>query len=103
MTEAPKALVFDVFGTCVDWRGSIIAEGRALNVERGWRIDWEGLVDAWRGAYQPNMQMVRSGKLPWTHLDDLHRMALKELLPSYLGGTPAKAIRAADLERINTM
>ncbi|MFN0161299.1 MAG: HAD-IA family hydrolase, partial [Burkholderiales bacterium] len=41
--------------------------------------------------------------LPWTHLDDLHRMALKELLPSYLGGTPAKAIRAADLERINTM
>ncbi|MBL8377958.1 MAG: haloacid dehalogenase type II [Burkholderiales bacterium] len=103
MSPAPKALVFDVFGTCVDWRGSIIAEGRRLNAERGWKIDWEGLVDAWRGAYQPNMQKVRSGQLPWTHLDVLHRMALDALLPAYLGGTPKKAVRASDMERINTM
>ena len=60
MKNLPKALVFDVFGTCVDWRGSIIREGRALNSERGWRIDWEGLVDAWRDAYQPNMHKVNS-------------------------------------------
>lgn len=102
-SPVPRALVFDVFGTCVDWRGSIIREGRALNAERGWSIDWAGLVDAWRDAYQPNMQKVRSGELPWTMLDDLHRMALKALLPAFLGGTPRRAIGAADLERINTM
>jgi len=101
--EQPKALVFDVFGTCVDWRGSIIREGRALNRERGWEIDWEGLVDAWRGAYMPNMNKVRKGALPWTNLDALHLMALKELLPSYLGATPRKAIRSADLDHINRM
>ena len=105
MTEQalPKALVFDVFGTCVDWRGSIIREGRALNRARGWTIDWEGLVDAWRDAYQPNMHKVRTGALPWTKLDDLHMMALKGLLPDFLNGTPRKALVGADLGRINTM
>ena len=99
----PKALVFDVFGTCVDWRGSIIREGRALNRVRGWTIDWEGLVDAWRGAYQPNMQKVRTGELPWTMLDQLHMMALKTLLPRFLNGTPRKALVGADLQLINAM
>ena len=103
MTSAPKALVFDVFGTCVDWRGSIIAEGTALNAAHGWRIDWPGLVDAWRGAYQPNMHKVRKGELPWTNLDALHLMALKGLLPAYLNGTPRAALKAADLQVINTM
>ena len=105
MTEQalPKALVFDVFGTCVDWRGSIIREGRALNRARGWTIDWEGLVDAWRDAYQPNMHKVRTGALPWTKLDDLHMMALKGLLSDFLNGTPRKALVGADLGRINTM
>ncbi len=104
MTKSnPKALVFDVFGTCVDWRGSIIGEGRALNATRGWTIDWEGLVDTWRGAYQPNMQKVRNGELPWTYLDDLHMMALKALLPAYLNGTPRRSIKATDLKLINTM
>ncbi len=103
MKSLPKALVFDVFGTCVDWRGSIIREGRALNLERGWSIDWEGLVDAWRGAYQPNMKKVRTGELPWTMLDQLHLMALKALLPQFLNGTPRKALVGADLQRINTM
>jgi len=99
----PKALVFDVFGTCVDWRGSIIREGRALNRAHGWTIDWEGLVDAWRDAYQPNMHKVRTGALPWTNLDDLHMLALKGLLPNFLNGTPRKALVGADLGRINTM
>ena len=99
----PKALVFDVFGTCVDWRGSIIREGRAMNRERGWTIDWEGLVDAWRGAYQPNMHKVRTGALPWTNLDALHLMALKGLLPGFLNGTPRKALVGADLDHINSM
>ena len=99
----PKALVFDVFGTCVDWRGSIIREGRVLNRKRGWTIDWDGLVDAWRGAYQPNMQKVRTGELPWTMLDQLHLMALKTLLPRFLNGTPRKSLVGADLQHINTM
>ncbi|MBL8383507.1 MAG: haloacid dehalogenase type II [Burkholderiales bacterium] len=102
-SAAPRALVFDVFGTCVDWRGSIIREGRALNAARGWDIDWEGLVDAWRGAYQPNMHKVRTGELPWTNLDALHLMALKALLPRFLRGTPRRAVGADDLARINTM
>lgn len=101
--QPPKALVFDVFGTCVDWHGSIIREGRALNAERGWDIDWQGLVEAWRGAYQPNMARVRSGELPWTNLDALHLMALKELLPQFLGKTPKRALKAADIDHINRM
>ena len=103
MKSNPKALVFDVFGTCVDWRGSIIREGRAMNQARGWTIDWEGLVDAWRGAYQPNLHKVRTGALPWTPLDQLHMMALKGLLPDFLHGTPRKSLVGADLARINTM
>ena len=98
--KQPKALVFDVFGTCVDWRGSIVREGRVLNRERGWDIDWDGLVDAWRGNYQPNMAKVRSGELPWMNLDALHLMALKELLPSFLGTTPKRALKAADIDHI---
>ena len=107
MKNPPKALVFDVFGTCVDWRGSIISEGRALNKARGWTIDWEGLVDAWRGAYQPNMHKVRRGELPWMMLDDLHLMALKALLPQFNpkppGSAPRKALVGADLAHINTI
>ena len=94
MRNPPKALVFDVFGTCVDWRGSIITEGRALNKTRGWSIDWEGLVDAWRGAYQPNMHKVRRGELPWMMLDDLHLMALKALLPQFLNGNGSQETHA---------
>jgi 2-haloacid dehalogenase len=101
--QLPKALVFDVFGTCVDWHGSIIREGKAFNRERGWDIDWLGLVEAWRGAYQPNLSKVRSGEIAWTKLDDLHMGALKELLPRFMGKTPKRAIKAADLDHINRM
>jgi 2-haloacid dehalogenase len=95
-----KLVVFDVFGTCVDWRGSIIREGTALNASRGWRVDWPGLVDAWRGAYVPNMQRVRQGDLPWMNLDQLHRMALDDLLPRF--GAPIR-MGEADKQHINTM
>lgn len=95
-----KVLVFDVFGTCVDWRGSIIVEGNRLNAERGWKIDWPGLVDAWRGAYQPNMQRVRSGESPWTNLDALHLAELQNLSPKF--GAP-KRLSAADWQLLNTL
>lgn len=73
------ALVFDVFGTLVDWRGSLIADLSALGNERGIDADWSALVDAWRGAYVPSMNKVRSGELPWTPLDALHRASFDTL------------------------
>jgi 2-haloacid dehalogenase len=82
-----KALVFDVFGTVVDWRGSIIAEAEAFGARKGLKVDWAALVDQWRQGYQPSMQRVRSGELPWTKLDALHRMTLDRLLREFgIGG-----------------
>ncbi len=75
-----KALVFDVFGTVVDWRGSILAELQAFGRARGMTADWASFVDEWRAGYQPAMQRVRSGALPWTTIDDLHRLILEDLL-----------------------
>jgi 2-haloacid dehalogenase len=75
-----KALTFDVFGTVVDWRGSIAREGRMLGKELGVRADWEAFADAWRVGYQPAMQEVRSGTLPWTNIDGLHRRILERIL-----------------------
>jgi 2-haloacid dehalogenase len=78
-----KALTFDVFGTVVDWRTSIIREGRVLGERKGIDVDWESFADAWRGLYQPAMSKVREGKRPWTKLDDLHRESLERLLAEY--------------------
>ena len=78
-----KALVFDVFGTVVDWRSSIIEEGQKLGAAKGISRDWEAFADAWRGKYRPFMDKVRRGQLPWTNLDGLHRMGLNELLAEY--------------------
>jgi 2-haloacid dehalogenase len=79
----PKALVFDTFGTVVDWRGSIVEEGRAWGKKKGLEIDWAGFADRWRAGYAPSMDRVRKGQLPWTKLDDLHRMILEELLMEF--------------------
>jgi 2-haloacid dehalogenase len=78
-----KALAFDVFGTVVDWRGSIIREGEALGRARGLAVDWPRFADAWRALYQPMLSRVRNGELPWTRLDDLHRMSLDRLLGDF--------------------
>ena len=75
-----KALLFDVFGTVVDWRGSIIAEGQAFGRARGLDVDWAAFADGWRAKYQPAMQRVRDGQTGWVKLDDLHRQNLDELL-----------------------
>jgi 2-haloacid dehalogenase len=82
-TVTPKALVFDVFGTVVDWRGSIIEEGAAFGKAKRFEIDWPSFADSWRAGYAPSMDKVRKGQLPWTRLDDLHRMILEELLMEY--------------------
>ena len=75
-----KALTFDVFGTVVDWRSTIIREGRALGARRGLQVDWEAFADAWRAGYGPSMNRVRQGERPWTNIDGLHRLILDELL-----------------------
>ena len=75
-----KALTFDVFGTVVDWRASITREGQWLGKELAIRADWAAFADAWRAGYQPAMQEVRSGRLPWTNIDGLHRRILDRIL-----------------------
>jgi 2-haloacid dehalogenase len=78
-----KALTFDVFGTVVDWRGTIIREGMAFGTEHGLSVDWAAFADAWRGGYRPSMDRVRRGELPWTNIDALHRMILDALLDRF--------------------
>jgi len=78
-----KALVFDTFGTVVDWRSSVIAEGMAWGKGKGLQIDWAQFADRWRLGYRPAMDKVRKGEIPWTRLDDLHRMILEGLLKEY--------------------
>ena len=78
-----KALVFDVFGTVVDWRSSIIREGQLLAVRKGYTVDWAEFADSWRAGYGPAMNRVRTGELPWTKIDDLHRMVLDELVVEF--------------------
>jgi 2-haloacid dehalogenase len=78
-----KALVFDVFGTVVDWRSSVIAEGEKLGREKHLDVDWAKFADAWRAGYGPSMNRVRTGELPWTRLDALHRGTLDKLLADF--------------------
>jgi 2-haloacid dehalogenase len=75
-----RALTFDVFGTCVDWRSGVAAEARRLGGLRGVDGDWERMADAWRALYVPSMDRVRRGDLPWTNFDRLHRMSLDQVL-----------------------
>ena len=78
-----QALLFDVFGTVVDWRGSIIAELTRFGAEKGLKADWTAFTDDWRRLYQPAMEEVRSGRRAWTILDVLHRESLDKLLAKY--------------------
>ncbi|HEY6353197.1 MAG TPA: haloacid dehalogenase type II [Burkholderiaceae bacterium] len=78
-----RALVFDVFGTLVDWRGSIAREARGQLAPRGVNIDWHAFADAWRAQYQPAMEEVRSGKIPFSKLDVLHRRNLEVVLKAF--------------------
>lgn len=75
-----RALVFDVFGTLVDWRGSIAREAQTMLAPRGIQTDWLALADAWRAQYQPAMEEVRTGAIPFSKLDVLHRRNLEVVL-----------------------
>ncbi len=78
-----KALVFDVFGTVVDWRSAIINELQVLGQRRGLNRDWAAFADAWKAAYRPALEQVNRGALPWTNVDVIFRRRLDELLPQY--------------------
>jgi len=94
MTPQVRALVFDVFGTVVDWYGSIVAEVARI----GLPVDGPGFALAWRAGYEPAMQEVRSGALPWTNVDGLHRRILDRLLAERGVALPQAATE--DLNRI---
>jgi len=78
-TMLPKVLAFDVFGTVVDWHGSIVREVSALRLP----VDPGQFAIAWRAGYRPAMARVRSGDLGWTKIDDLHRMILDDILVKF--------------------
>jgi len=82
--SAVEAVVFDTFGTVVNWRGSIAREIEVLATEKGWKdVDGDAFARAWRRRYQPAMKLVREGKRPWTGLDTLHRENLDEVLEEF--------------------
>lgn len=79
-----EVLVHDVFGTVVDWRSAVTADGEALGARLGITgVDWQRFADEWRGTYGPSMNRVREGELTWTDLDALHRMGLDVLLARF--------------------
>ena len=78
-----RALVFDVFGTVVDWRGGVAREVAQVAESRGVAIDGGAFADAWRAGYQPAMRRVASGAVPWATIDALHREILDSLLPRF--------------------
>jgi len=92
-----KALLFDVFGTVVDWRQSVIRELSAFGNARGLSVDWIRFADDWRGLYQPAMEEVRAGRRAWTILDDLHRESLVTLLER----NGVKGLAAHEVEHLN--
>jgi len=92
-----RALAFDVFGTVVDWRGSIIRELEEFGGSHGLQRDWPTFADDWRAGYGPAMDRVRRGELPWTRIDDLHRMILDDLL----GKAGITAVVDADIDHLN--
>jgi 2-haloacid dehalogenase len=78
-----KALFFDVFGTLVDWRNSVARESKVILSPLGHGLDWSAFADAWRAEYQPGMEEVRSGRIPFSKLDVLHRRNLERFLPRF--------------------
>jgi 2-haloacid dehalogenase len=94
---AIQALVFDVFGTVVDWRSSIIREASLLGKRKRLHVDWTAFADAWRAGYQPAMARVRSGELGWTKIDDLHRMILDGLLKQF----GIRGLAERDIDELN--
>lgn len=92
-----KALTFDVFGTTVDWRGSLIREAETWGRARNLQVDWASFADSWRAGYAPAMDQVRKGLIPWMNLDQLHRGILDKLFDDL----KIKNVSEAEKEQFN--
>ena len=92
-----KALTFDVFGTVVDWRSSIVREGQLLSNSKRLDVDWPKFADRWRAGYGPAMDRVRKGEIPWTKIDGLHRLILDELTQEF----EIKGLSPAEIAELN--
>ena len=97
VSDPVHALLFDVFGTVVDWRASLIDDLSAFAAGRGLNVDWAGFADDWRALYQPAMEEVRTGRRAWTVLDVLHRESLDRLIAKYA----IAGLSEADKDHIN--
>ena len=96
-----RALLFDVFGTLVDWRTCVAREAERVLAPLGVHQDWLALADAWRGEYQPAMEEVRSGRIPFGPLDGLHRRNLDVVLGRLLGPAGAELVPEAARRELN--
>ena len=97
-TPTIQALFFDVFGTLMDWRTSVARESRLILEPLGYKLDWLAFADAWRNEYQPGMEEIRSGKIPFSKLDVLHRRNLERFLPRFsVSGLPEEVMRDLNL------
>src|SRR5436305_10980232 len=83
MSSHVMALLFDFFGTLVDWRTGVAREAETILKPLGHTLDWLAFADAWRGQYQPAMEEIRAGRLPFCRLDVLHRHNLERILPRF--------------------
>jgi 2-haloacid dehalogenase len=92
------ALFFDVFGTLVDWRAGVAREAERILQPLGYRLEWRAFADAWRDEYQPAMEEVRAGQIPFCKLDLLHRRNLDRILPRFgISGLGEDAARELNL------
>jgi 2-haloacid dehalogenase len=99
LIEGPRglrALFFDVFGTLVDWRTGVAREARSILEPLGHELDWTAFADCWRDEYQPAMEEIRSGRLPYTKLDVLHRRMLQGIVARF----GLEMLGAAELDRL---
>jgi 2-haloacid dehalogenase len=94
-----QALVFDVFGTVVDWRSSVARESAPFLARYAPRANPAAFADAWRRRYSPAMEEVRSGRRPFARLDVLHRESLEALLPEF--GIDPASVPPAELDALN--
>ena len=95
--RALRALAFDVFGTVVDWRSSVIREGQMLSAAKGLQVDWAAFADAWRAGYAPAMDRTRGAGRDWADIDTLHREILDGLVPRF----GLQALDEAELTALN--
>jgi 2-haloacid dehalogenase len=80
---AVEAVVFDTYGTVVDWRGSLLGELAAFGRARGLTVEWAAFLAEWRACYRPGMDRVNRGEAPWTTVEQIYRAGLHALLPRY--------------------